>query len=89
MKPARTPGGYRTYSPEQIDRLMYIQRMRTEKNLNMEAILHLLGIEGQPKPISGDSAAHDSSAISKKLRKLRKDQPDDAFPGRGLERVSL
>ncbi len=32
MKPARTPGGYRIYSTEQINRLKYIQRMRSEKN---------------------------------------------------------
>jgi DNA-binding transcriptional MerR regulator/quercetin dioxygenase-like cupin family protein len=72
MKPARTPGGYRTYSVEQIDRLENIQRMRTAKNLNMEAILHLVGINGQPKPISGNVATQDSSAIARKLRKLRK-----------------
>jgi DNA-binding transcriptional MerR regulator/quercetin dioxygenase-like cupin family protein len=74
MKPARTPGGYRTYSQEQIDRLKYIQRLRTEKNLNMEAILHLLGTTGQSKPAPGDGATRDSSLIAKKLRKLRKDR---------------
>jgi len=74
MKPARTPGGYRTYSVEQIDRLKYIQRMRTEKNLNMDAILHLLGINGQPKPAAGNGVARDSSLIARKLRKLRRDR---------------
>jgi DNA-binding transcriptional MerR regulator/quercetin dioxygenase-like cupin family protein len=74
MKPARSPGGYRTYSREQVDRLKYIQRLRTEKNLNMEAILHLLGIPAQPKPSSGAAAGHDSSIIARKLRKLRKER---------------
>jgi quercetin dioxygenase-like cupin family protein/DNA-binding transcriptional MerR regulator len=73
MKPARTPGGYRTYTTEQVDRLKYIQRMRVEKNLNVEAILHLLGISGPPKTLSGNADGHDSSLIARKLRKLRKD----------------
>ena len=73
MKPARTPGGYRAYTSEQVDRLKYIQRMRVEKNLNVEAILHLLGISGPPKTFSGNGASHDSSLIARKLRKLRKD----------------
>jgi DNA-binding transcriptional MerR regulator/quercetin dioxygenase-like cupin family protein len=73
MKPARTPGGYRAYTTEQVDRLKYIQRMRTEKNLNMEAILHLLGISGPPKTLSANGDGHDSSLIARKLRKLRKD----------------
>jgi DNA-binding transcriptional MerR regulator/quercetin dioxygenase-like cupin family protein len=73
MKPARTPGGYRAYTTEQVDRLKYIQRMRSEKNLNMEAILHLLGISGPPKTLPGNSDGHDSSLIARKLRKLRRD----------------
>jgi DNA-binding transcriptional MerR regulator/quercetin dioxygenase-like cupin family protein len=74
MKPTRTPGGYRTYSAEQIDRLKYIQRLRTEKNLNMEAILHLIGISGQPKLTPGNGAAPDASLIARRLRRLRKDR---------------
>jgi DNA-binding transcriptional MerR regulator/quercetin dioxygenase-like cupin family protein len=74
MKPARTPGGYRTFSVEQIDRLKYIQHLRTEKNLNMEAILHLLGTDRPSKPASGNGDSPDSSLIAKKLRKLRKDR---------------
>ena len=74
MKPARTPGGYRTYSSEQVDRLKYIQRLRTEKNLNMEAILHLLGAPAQPKASRGTANTHDASVIAKRLRKLRKDR---------------
>jgi DNA-binding transcriptional MerR regulator/quercetin dioxygenase-like cupin family protein len=74
MKPTRTPSGYRTYSLEQIDRLKYIQRLRTENNLNIEAILHLLGIAGQSKPSNGRDSAPDSSLIARKLRKLRREQ---------------
>src|ERR1700761_1301176 len=58
MKPARTPGGYRAYSSEQVDRLKYIQRLRTEKNLNMEAILHLLGTSAQPKTSRNTGNSH-------------------------------
>src|SRR5580692_4974100 len=61
MKPARTPGGYRAYTTEQVDRLKYIQRMRIEKNLNIEAILHLLGISGPPKTLSANGDGPDSS----------------------------
>lgn len=74
MKPARTPGGYRTYSSEQVDRLKYIQRLRTEKNLNMEAILHLLGTSAQPKTSRNTGNSHDASVIAKRLRKLRKER---------------
>jgi len=74
MKPARTPGGYRAYSGEQVDRLKYIQSLRTEKNLNMEAILHLLGAPAQPKASRGTANTHDASVIAKRLRKLRKDR---------------
>jgi DNA-binding transcriptional MerR regulator/quercetin dioxygenase-like cupin family protein len=74
MKPARTAGGYRTYSPEQVDRLKYIQGLRTEKKLNMEAILHLLGINGELKTRPADGAGPDASLIARKLRKLRKDR---------------
>jgi len=72
MNPARTPGSYRSYSAEQIDRLKYIQRLRMEKNLNMEAILHLFNIAG--KAVPGNAAGPDSVLIARKLRKLRKDR---------------
>lgn len=73
MKPARTPGGYRAYTVEQIDRLKYIQHLRTEKNLNVEAILHLLGISSEGS-VGGHGAAPDSTLIARRLRKLRKDR---------------
>jgi transcriptional regulator with XRE-family HTH domain len=73
MKPARTPGGYRAYSSDQIDRLKYIQRIRTEKNLNMEAILHLLGANAEEKSPPMTGAGHDSPLIARKLRRLRKE----------------
>jgi DNA-binding transcriptional MerR regulator/quercetin dioxygenase-like cupin family protein len=74
MKPARTPSGYRTYSPEQVNRLKYIQRLRTEKNLNMEAILHLLGVPASSATVHDKGVGHDSSIIAKRLRKLRRDR---------------
>jgi DNA-binding transcriptional MerR regulator/quercetin dioxygenase-like cupin family protein len=74
MKPARTPSGYRTYSADQVNRLKYIQRLRTEKNLNMEAILHLLGVTTSSATSRAKDAGHDSSLIAKRLRKLRRDR---------------
>src|ERR1700735_2756090 len=74
MKPARTSSGYRTYSVEQVDRLKYIQRLRTEKNLNMEAILHLLGVNTSSLTSHDKDTGHDSSLIAKRLRKLRRDR---------------
>src|ERR1700693_588448 len=41
--PDRTSGGRRVYSPEKVERLKYIQRLRTEKKLNVEAIRQVLG----------------------------------------------
>ena len=68
-RPTRTRSGYRTYSSEQIERLKQIQRLRTEKNLNVAAIRHLIGAEKQhadaPVPSQG---AH---SIGDQLRQLR------------------
>jgi DNA-binding transcriptional MerR regulator/quercetin dioxygenase-like cupin family protein len=74
MKPVRTAGGYRAYSTEQINRLRYIQRIRTEKKMNIEAILHLLGPDRQMRPAAGNPLLRDTSLIAKRLRKLRKDK---------------
>jgi transcriptional regulator with XRE-family HTH domain len=68
-RPNRTRGGYRTYSPEQIDRLKQIQRLRAEKNLNVAAIRHLIGADrGAARDSSAENANH---PIGNELRKLR------------------
>src|SRR5271155_1994765 len=41
--PTRTKSGYRTYIREEVERLKSIQHLRFEKNLNVDAIRHLLG----------------------------------------------
>ncbi len=40
--PSRTESGYRTYSHADVEHLKQIQKLRIEKNLNIDAILHLL-----------------------------------------------
>jgi len=67
--PARTRSGYRTYSPEQIERLKQIQRLRSGKNLNVAAIRHLIGEENgaaQQPPVRGAI-----QSIGDQLRALR------------------
>jgi DNA-binding transcriptional MerR regulator/quercetin dioxygenase-like cupin family protein len=71
IAPDRTSGGRRMYSPEKVERLKYIQRLRTEKNLNVEAIREVLGtaakLHDQPGKVSATSVS-----ISRHLRKLRR-----------------
>jgi DNA-binding transcriptional MerR regulator/mannose-6-phosphate isomerase-like protein (cupin superfamily) len=71
-RPARTQSGYRTYSPEQVERLKQIQRLRTEKNLNVAAIRHLIGAESEAAdPSSAHSANHSIGAQLRRLREKR------------------
>ena len=66
IRPVRTQSGYRTYSPEQVERLKQIQRLRNEKNLNIAAIRHL--IDAEPGE-AGDSAEPGTShPIGEQLR---------------------
>ena len=41
--PKRTKSGYRTYTREEVERLKSIQHLRFEKNLNVDAIRHVMG----------------------------------------------
>src|ERR1700722_10252725 len=68
-QPARTRSGYRTYSSEQIERLKQIQRLRTEKNLNVAAIRHLIGSDGQS--LSSTRTNNAPLSIGEQLRHLR------------------
>ena len=64
IRPARTRSGYRTYSPGQIERLKQIQRLRTEKNLNVAAIRHFIGPEaGAGKTSSSGLSRSGSSGL--------------------------
>jgi DNA-binding transcriptional MerR regulator len=68
--PERTSGGFRLYSPDRVERLKYIQRLRLEKNLNIEAIRHLIGTVDQLNPPETKPSANVAS-IARQLRKLR------------------
>jgi DNA-binding transcriptional MerR regulator/quercetin dioxygenase-like cupin family protein len=71
IAPDRTSGGRRMYSPEKVERLKYIQSLRTEKNLNVEAIREMLGtaaqLDREPAKVSATGVS-----ISRHLRKLRR-----------------
>lgn len=69
--PSRTSGGRRVYSPEKVERLKYIQRLRTEKKLNVEAIRQVLGTT-ETLHRSNTSAPTSSVSISRQLRQLRR-----------------
>jgi DNA-binding transcriptional MerR regulator/quercetin dioxygenase-like cupin family protein len=70
IAPERTPGGQRVYSPEQVERLKYVQRLRAEQNLNVQAIKQILGTaDGFRERKSNGS--NSSLAISRRLRNLR------------------
>jgi DNA-binding transcriptional MerR regulator/quercetin dioxygenase-like cupin family protein len=71
VTPDRTIGGRRMYSPEKVERLKYIQRLRTERKLNVEAIREMLGSFPLPNRESSKAAANGIS-ISRHLRKLRR-----------------
>ena len=77
-QPSRTHGGYRTYSLEQINRLKYIQDLRMEKGLNIEAIRHLLGKDNKPsagiKTTQSIKSKPEPYTVGRKLRHLRKDR---------------
>ncbi|MBV8629735.1 MAG: cupin domain-containing protein [Silvibacterium sp.] len=76
--PRRTESGYRTYSIEEIERLKSIHHLRFEKNLNVDAIRHLL-TRAKTHPISrnGSSGLRHSTRrlpIGRRLRKLRRER---------------
>jgi DNA-binding transcriptional MerR regulator/quercetin dioxygenase-like cupin family protein len=76
-QPSRTHGGYRTYSLEQVNLLKYIQDLRMEKGLNIEAIRHLLGKEKTSvsvKTTQTTKTKPEPYAVGRKLRHLRKDR---------------
>lgn len=68
--PARTAGGRRLYSPQQVERLKYVQRLREEKNLNVEAIRQLLGTTEELRNGQTNGSANGAS-VSRQLRRLR------------------
>jgi len=47
VRPARTPGGTRLYSENDVDRLRLIQRLTTEVGLNLTGVEHVLRLEDE------------------------------------------
>jgi DNA-binding transcriptional MerR regulator/quercetin dioxygenase-like cupin family protein len=73
--PKRTKSGYRTYTRDEIERLKAIQHLRFEKNLNVDAIRHLMNNtvgsrNGASRPSNGTSMV----PIGNRLRKLRRER---------------
>ena len=71
--PQRTSGGRRVYSPEQVERLKYIQRLRAEKKLNIDAIRQVVGTTEKLRPTKAGTATMGVS-IARHLRRLRRQQ---------------
>ncbi len=68
--PERTPGGRRVYSPEQVERLKYIQSLREEKRLNIHAIRQMVGTTDKLRAGNGKVGG----SIARHLRRLRRQQ---------------
>lgn len=71
IHPDRSAGGRRMYSPEKVERLKYIQRLRTQKHLNVEAIRQVLGTGEELR--GARAGEHGTNvSISRQLRRLRR-----------------
>lgn len=69
IRPTRSRGGHRLYSPEDISRMREIVRLRTEERLNAAAIRRELGpIESPGDRLDGDEQQPD---VGQRLRHLR------------------
>ncbi|HXF98155.1 MAG TPA: helix-turn-helix transcriptional regulator [Gaiellaceae bacterium] len=47
VRPARTPGGTRLYSDQDIERLRLIQRLTSELGLNLAGVEHVLRLQDE------------------------------------------
>ena len=47
VRPARTPGGTRLYSENDLERLRLIQRLTTELGLNLAGVEHVLRLQDE------------------------------------------
>ena len=76
--PRRTKSGYRMYTLEEVEELKAIQHLRFEKNLNVDAIRHLLaGSKAKPHVSNGSGRIKEGASsvpIGNRLRKLRRDR---------------
>lgn len=53
VRPARTPGGTRLYSDDDIERLELIQRLTSELGLNLSGVRHVLRLEDELQRLQG------------------------------------
>ena len=75
--PRRTKSGYRTYTREEVERLKSIQHLRIVKNLNVDAIRHLLGSAARRSSTNGAGRSANGTnvaPIGNRLRKLRRER---------------
>jgi len=70
--PSRMPSGYRGYSRKDVEHLKHIRHLRAEKNLNVDAIKHLLG--GKENGKRPETVNSESAKIGHRLRRLRRDR---------------
>ena len=73
-RPARTAGGYRTYRPEEVDRLRFITRGRA-LGFSLEEIRSLLALADDPALSCRDVdqlARHHLADIQQRVRELRR-----------------
>lgn len=85
-QPKRTRSGYRTYTREEVDRLKSIQHLRLKKNLNVDAIRHLMGSGAKSSRVNG-AEPQKVDPIGNRLRKLRRERAmtlSEAAAGTGL-----
>jgi quercetin dioxygenase-like cupin family protein len=68
-RPQRSESGYRVYRSDDVERLKQIHRLRVGKNLNPDAIRHMLGPVGRAKGKWGPEKA--TNFTGARLRKLR------------------
>jgi DNA-binding transcriptional MerR regulator/quercetin dioxygenase-like cupin family protein len=75
--PRRTKSGYRSYTREEVEQLKSIQHLRFEKNLNVDAIRHLMNskarngsLNGARRPANGNNMV----PLGNWLRKLRRER---------------
>ena len=73
-RPARTSSGYRTYRPEEVDRLRFITRGR-ELGFSLEEIRSLLTLSDDPALSCHDVdqlARHHLADVQQRVRELRR-----------------
>ena len=77
VTPARTPGGTRLYSEEDVARLGLIQQLTTKLGLNLAGVEHVLRLEDELRRVRATDGAARGSAP-------HRDQRDpQAVPARG------